>query len=183
MKKYFELFSKNVPYINSNGDISANRSISLTQAKYLGLRVEQGIDWAIVVIDPDNTGEIQHPLARTVFLHKIEDFSEIAHYFNNESQTLGVYTWNLSEKYRDQRASNGICRIVELGWSRIFRAGFTLDGLRKMHTLVRIACIERPWTDSGRYYNYRENIEPYWFLEKYPQYRVYIENKIKPNLD
>jgi len=183
LKKYFQIFSKNVPYVNSNPDISANRSISLSQAKYVGLRVEHGDDWAIIVIDPQNIFEIQHPLARTIFLHKIEDFKEIAEYFNNDSQTLGVFPWSLSEKYRDEWAAHGICRIVELGWSRIFRAGFTLDGLRGMHSLVRIACIERPWTDSGRYYNYRENMEQYWFLDKYPQYKVYIDSKIKPNLD
>ncbi|BDS11583.1 acyl-CoA reductase [Aureispira anguillae] len=181
LKKYFKVFSKNVPFLNKNIDVLANRSISLLEANYVGLNVENGDDWAIVVMDEEEANEINHPLTRTIFIHPVDDLSAISKHFNRDNQTLSVYPWSIIKDYRDEWASNGICRLVELGWSRIFRSGFTHDGMHGMHPMVRLVSIERPWSDMGRYYSLRPNLEQYWFQDKYPQYRTYIDNKKNSN--
>lgn len=179
LKKYFETFSKNVPFMNTNRDILAHRSIALLEALYSGCSVEQGNDWAIITLDANDHNMVSHPFTRTLFLHKVDNLKTISKYFSRDNQTLSVYPWSLIQEYRDEWAMSGICRFVELGWSRIFRSGFTHDGVHGMHSLVRLVCIERPWSDMGRYYSRRPNLEQYWFLDKYPQYREFIDNRQK----
>ncbi|MCK5241121.1 hypothetical protein KAR34_01600 [bacterium] len=177
LKKYFKIFSENVPFVCNNRDIFANRSAALLESKYIGHHIEHGEDWAIVVLDADSYNKVSHPLTRTLFLHPVEDLRAISKYFNRDNQTLSVYPWEMINDYRDDWAAKGICRFAELGWSRIFRSGFTHDGVHGMHSLVRLVCIERPWSDMGKYYALRPNLEQYWFLDKYPQYREYIDKQ------
>lgn len=175
LKKYFDIFSKNVPFLTDNQDILAHRSTALLEAQYRGLHVEHNTDWAIVVLHPDS--KTDHPLTRTLFLHQVDDLNSISKYFGRNNQTLSVYPWSIIQDYRDEWASSGICRLVELGWSRLFRSGFTHDGIHGMHPLVRLVSIERPWSDMGKYYSLRPNLEQYWFLDKYPQYREFIDQR------
>ena len=155
LKVYFKKFSKNVPYLVDNIDISANRSLALIEATYMENEAIKGDDWAIIIMNDNCKEQITHPLNRTLVVHQVDDLKEISRSFNKESQTLSVYPWNIIQDYRDDWAAYGICRFVELGWSRIFRSGFTHDGVHGMHPFVRISCIERPWSDSGKYYSYK----------------------------
>lgn len=177
LRTYFDVFSKNVPLVSTSRDIFAHRSAALLESKYLGYRVEEGEDWTVIVLDADDYHTVSHPLTRTLFLHPVSDLDAIAKYFNNDSQTLSVYPWTLTNAHRDRWSAAGICRFVELGWSRIPRSGFTHDGMHGMHPLVRLVCIERPWSESGPYYGRRPNLEQYWFLDKYEQFRALIERR------
>lgn len=168
-------FSKNVPLVTSNQDILAHRSLVLREAMFRGYHVTADDDWAIVVL-PEEDIDFRHPLTRTVFIHPVDDLGNIAKYLNRESQTLSVYPWDASLDHRDAWAGAGTDRIVELGWSRMPRSGFTHDGVLGMHGLTRMVSIDRPWTDAGKYYTRRPNLEQYWFVDKYPHVRRLMDS-------
>jgi long-chain-fatty-acyl-CoA reductase len=175
--KHYKEFSVNVPYLSTSIDIAANRSLALSETQYIGCKVIQGNDWAIIVADAREKTNITHPFNRTLIIHPIDSFNEISQYFDNYNQTMSVYPWDMIKEYRDEWAGAGICRFVELGWSRIFRSGFTHDGMHAMHSMVRLVCIERPWTDMGKYYSLRPSLEAHWFKEKYPAMRQIIDER------
>lgn len=170
----FETFCGNLPFVSSNRDILAHRSLVLREATYRGWRVETGRDWAVVVLPESEIG-FRHPLARTLYIHPVKDLGAVARHFNRRTQTLSVYPWSIIADYRDAWAAAGADRMVELGWSRIPRAGFTHDGMLGMHGLVRLVSIDRPWTDPGKYYSQRPNLSQYWFVDKYPQVRAMMD--------
>lgn len=175
--KHYREFSKNVPYCSTNIDIAANRNLALHEAQYVGCRVISEQDWAIIVANPEDKSDITHPFNRTLIIHPIDDFKKVADYLDNNSQTMSVYPWDMTLEYRDIWASAGTCRFVELGWSRMFRSGFTQDGTYGMHPMVRIACIERSWTDRGKYYSLRKNLEEHWFNDLHPGMRRIIDER------
>lgn len=90
---------------------------------------------------------------------------------------MSVYPWSIIKEYRDEWTEAGICRYVELGWSRMFRSGYTHDGTYGMHPMVRLACIERPWSDRGKYYGVRKDLEHHWFKELHPGMRKLIDER------
>ncbi|WP_061219407.1 acyl-CoA reductase [Leptospira weilii] len=170
LKKAFVVFNKNLPFVSTNRDILAHRSITLLEAKYQGFRVESGDDWAVVVL-PLNEHGFRHPLGRTLYIHQLDDLGKITDYLTRDSQTLSVYPWKLIETYRDEWAGAGTDRMVELGFSRMPRAGFTHDAMLSMHTFVRLVSIERPWSDSGRYYTRRNDPGTHYLVDRYDSVR------------
>ncbi|MCL2311020.1 MAG: hypothetical protein FWC41_00815 [Firmicutes bacterium] len=170
--KNFKFFSTHVKFCSTNIDIAANRSLALSEAQYVGCKVIYEKDWAIIIANAEEKTNITHPFNRTLIIHPVEDLNDINKYLDNNNQTMSVYPWDLIKEHRDQWASAGICRFVELGWSRIFRSGFTHDGMYGMHPMVRIVCIERPWSDRGKYYSLRKNLEKHWFKELYPEMKM-----------
>lgn len=174
---HFKEFSRHIPYLAENIDISATRSLALKEAQYVGCHVISADDWAIIVTKDNNKNSITHPFNRTLIIHIVDDFSEVTEHLDNNNQSMSVYPWSLIEKYRDEWSSAGICRFVELGWSRMFRSGFTHDGEYKLNSMVRISCIERAWTDRGKYYGLRKNLEEHWFKELHPGMRKLIDER------
>lgn len=173
LERAFHIFTGNLPFVSQNRDIMAHRATTLREATYLGLEVRSSDDWGIVVLPPDS--ELRHPLGRTIYLHPVDDLAEIASYLDRNSQTLSVYPWSITEKYRDVWASAGADRMVELGWSRMPRSGFTHDGMLGLHSMVRLVSIDRPWDDAGRYYTRRPNLEDHWFVERYGNLRATLD--------
>jgi len=152
LAKYFESFSRRYP-LASNRDALAHRSATLLEAGYLGLEVDQGRDWAIVVVPKGSkVPTLNNPLGRTVFLHHTDDLTDAAAHLNEYSQTVSVMPWSLSHTLRDELSWSGACRIVELGWSRLPRQGFSHDGMYGLHALIRLVVVERDRSDFGKYY-------------------------------
>lgn len=152
LRRYFELFAERYP-LGSNRDALAHRSATLLEARYLGHDVDEGKDWAVIsmakgLADP----AFAHPLARTLMLYSVEDFAEALPHLNSQMQTVSVMPWALSQQLRDELAWAGANRIVDLGWSRMPRQGFTHDGMFGMHPLVRLVMHERSRHDFGKYY-------------------------------
>jgi long-chain-fatty-acyl-CoA reductase len=170
LQRHFSTFSRNLPFVSTNRDILAHRSMTLLEARYMGFRVECGDDWAIVVLPPDQA-DLPHPLGRTLFVHPVDDLGSIADYLNRDSQTLGVYPWEVVDAHRDQWAAAGADRMVEMGFSRMPRAGFTHDAMLTMHAFVRLVSIERPWSDAGRYYTRRSDPAQHYLVERYAEVR------------
>ena len=173
--KYCREFSKSIPICNTNIDIAANRSLAIKEAQYLGYKTVYEKDWAIIIADGSHS--ITHPFNRTFILHPIKKFEDVTKNLNRSNQTMSVYPWSIIKEYRDEWTEAGICRYVELGWSRMFRSGYTHDGTYGMHPMVRLACIERPWSDRGKYYGVRKDLEHHWFKELHPGMRKLIDER------
>lgn len=174
LKRAAEQFTNNLPFVSTNRDIIAHRSIAGREALFLGWQVERGEDWMILV-GPADKMNFTHPLARTIVVHPVKDLGEITAQLNSKSQTLSVFPWDAALQHRDAWAVAGTDRIVELGWSRMPRAGFTHDGVHGMHNFVRLVSMDRPWGDAGKYYTRRPNLEQYWFVKKYPHVRALMD--------
>lgn len=173
--KYCREFSKSIPICNTNIDIAANRSLAIKEAQCLGYKTVYEKDWAIIIADGSHS--ITHPFNRTFILHPIKKFEDVTKNLNRSNQTMSVYPWSIIKEYRDEWTEAGICRYVELGWSRMFRSGYTHDGTYGMHPMVRLACIERPWSDRGKYYGVRKDLEHHWFKELHPGMRKLIDER------
>lgn len=152
LASHFDAFAARFP-LTSNRDALAHRSATLAEARYLGLEVDEGRDWAIVVMPRDRRGlDLVHPLGRTVFLQPTDDLADAAASLNEYSQTVSVLPWSLTVSLRDELAWAGACRIAELGWSRHPRQGFSHDGIYGLHPLIRLVVVERDRQDFGKYY-------------------------------
>jgi long-chain-fatty-acyl-CoA reductase len=158
LSRYFDLFAERYP-LGSNRDSLAHRSATLLEARYLGHDVDGGDDWAIISIAkgvPDPA--FAHPLGRTLILSPVEDFTEALPYLNSHIQTVSLMPSSLAQELRDELAWAGANRIVDLGWSRMPRQGFTHDGVFGMHPLVRLVMQERTRYEFGKYYPAPSNI-------------------------
>jgi long-chain-fatty-acyl-CoA reductase len=143
-------FAARMPLVTSNRDVLAHRSLVGLDAEFMGWDVDRGHDWQVIVAD-DPAAVTEHPLGRTLFLHPVDDLASLTRWLDRRSQTLGVFPWSLIEAHRDAWARAGVDRLVELGMSRHPRHGFTHDGMRSLHQLVRIVSVERA---AGDFYKY-----------------------------
>lgn len=151
MRRHFEAFSKVFPLGTVSKDALAHRALSLTESRYLGWPVDQGDDWATVVVE-DPADVRVHPLSRTVYLHPVEDLGDIARYFTKRTQTLGLYPWTLFREHGDSWSRRGVDRMCELGAVRAPRSGWSHDGSYGLHPLVRIVSVERPLEEHSQYW-------------------------------
>jgi long-chain-fatty-acyl-CoA reductase len=149
---HFDGFAARHPNPAPSRDVLAHRSTALLEARFLGLDVDQGDDWAVVIAEGSELPPFGHPLARTLVVHRVPELDVVASELDDTSQTLGVFPWELTERHRDEWARAGAERIVPLGWSRLPRSGWTHDGTYGMHQLVRLVSLDRPRTDFGKHY-------------------------------
>ena|ERR1017187_4383790 len=154
----FELFSQHYPISAFSRDVSAHRSLSLLEAKYMGWKVKMGCDWAVVVAK-EPQALTAHPLCRTLYIHPIQEVGEVARYLDRRTQTLSVYPWSLTQTFRDTWARCGVDRLVDLGGARMPRPGLTHDGTFGLHPFVRIVCVERELTDHSKYWTSNDHDE------------------------
>ncbi|WP_420877368.1 hypothetical protein [Rathayibacter toxicus] len=99
----------------------------------------------------------------------------MAKFLNRDTQTVSVYPWSIVEEFRDEWAQAGAERLVDSGFSRMPRAGFTHDAMLGMHSMVRLVCVERPWSDPGRYYTRRTDVSRHYLIERYERVRKTLE--------
>lgn len=167
LQQAFETFRSNLPFVATNRDILAHRAMVLLEAEYLGFRVESGEDWAVVVLPPEEK-TFPHPLGRTLYVHQVDDLGDIVRYLDRDSQTLSVFPWDLTLEHRDAWAQAGTDRMVDMGFARMPRAGFTHDAMLSMQTFTRLVSVERPWDDKGRYYTRRDDPARHYMVDIYP---------------
>ncbi len=170
LRKAASNFGHNLPFVSKNRDTQAQRTMALLEAQFQGLRVINDPDWSLVVLPKENWG-LPHPLSRTLFLHPVSELAELTPYLNRDSQTLSVYPKEVMTEYRDEWAAAGTDRIVEAGFARMPRAGFTHDAMLGMHTFVRLVTQERSWDDPGRYYTRREDPAQHYLVDRYEKVR------------
>jgi long-chain-fatty-acyl-CoA reductase len=149
LERQLEAFARRYPFVSRNPDASAHRAASLLEANYLGWPVSEGDGWAVVVAE-DPAAVREHPLGRVIFIHPVDDLGSVTDHLGRGVQTLSVYPWALTERYRDEwgRAAD---RIVDLGFARLPRTGFSHDGGFGLHPLVRIVSVEREGLYAAKY--------------------------------
>ena len=147
---YLDLAAARLPKISASVDGQAQVAYAALEAQYHGWNVLRGDAWTLVeVSDPAVVPD--HPLGRTLYVHRVSDPSGVTPFLSHDAQTLGVYPWELSKSYREEWARAGVSRIVELGLARHPRKGFTHDGMRALNGLVRVVAVERGLYDQYKY--------------------------------
>ena len=155
LRVHLRRFAARFPLTGASRDAFAHRSATVLEAEYLGLPVWSDPEWAVIVAD--GAAPSAHPLTRTLLLHPIQRWEEVADRLDGRTQTLSVHPWELIHSYRDLWAAGGADRMVALGWGRMPRAGWTHDGGYGMHPMVRLVAVERSRDQFGKYYPRPEN--------------------------
>jgi long-chain-fatty-acyl-CoA reductase len=146
-----------------NPDALAHFSMTRLEANYRGWNLTRGAAWSIIEVD-DPTQVADHPLGRTLFVHRVKEIDEVTRYLNYSAQTLCCEPLVLGAEYRDCWAVAGVDRIVELGMSRWPQYGYTHDGTRPLTDLVRWVSVEAGVRDLYRYYDHTpEDVEDFLF--------------------
>lgn len=109
-----------------------------------------GTDWTIIVTDQPTMIE-ENPLARTVFVHPIQAIDQVLPLVDREVQTISFAPWDLIDDVRDALTARGADRVVPLGRTGQFRAGFLHDGFEPLRRLVRWSTVERPMSYKYRF--------------------------------
>ncbi|MDD6771971.1 acyl-CoA reductase [Inconstantimicrobium porci] len=106
--------------------------------------------WTMIFSDKK---PLNHPLSRTIYIHRVESFDNIASFVDKFSQTVTIYPWKMQEKYRDVLTLNGVDRIVAIGFSGTPRTGFTHDSIKPFSEMVRWVSVEKDIDIRGKYLN------------------------------
>lgn len=176
LAKYLDKAARVYPKECVNPDALGHFSMTRLEADFRGWRLTRGDGWSIIEVD-DPTQVTDHPLGRTLFVHKVKEIDEVTRYLNFSAQTLCCEPMALGEEYRDRWAVGGVDRIVELGMSRWPQYGYTHDGMRPLTNLVRWVSVEAGVRDMYRYYDHTPDaVEDFLFPWR-------EENAVDPALD
>nr|BAF93449.1 fatty acid reductase [Shewanella woodyi] len=145
LEKQLTIYSKILPKGTQNFDEKAAFSLTDKECLFSGFQVSKGENqsWLIINSSLNNVGN--QPLSRSVYIHQAIDIKEVLPFINKgATQTVSIFPWKSSFKYRDQLAEHGAERIVESGMNNIFRVGGSHDGMRPLQHLVNYISQERP---------------------------------------
>lgn len=156
---YLDKAATHIPKQYRNRDALAHFAMNRLEASFRGWRLHTGADWTIVEVD-DPTEVKEHPLGRTLFVHRVSEIEQVRQYLNMSAQTLCCEPLELAAEHRDSWGLAGVDRIVELGMSRRPQYGYTHDGMRPLTKLVRWVSVEAGVHEFYRYNDYtREGVE------------------------
>jgi long-chain-fatty-acyl-CoA reductase len=141
MSEYEEL----LPPARESFDEAGRVSLALLEATYLGAEVvgAPGERWAVVV-GGDPAAAIEHPQARTVYVHPVARLADAVPHLGPEVQTVAAAPWEALAELRDEIARRGVSRLVEAGLANVFRVGGSHDGIYPLTRLVRMVSVEAP---------------------------------------
>lgn len=98
--------------------------------------------WTIIVCDP-SAELVEHPLGRTIFVHRVQSVDELVPFVDDETQTISVYPLDRrGERVGDLLCRHGAVRICETGLVSHPRQGFTHDGAYPLQQFVRLAYLD-----------------------------------------
>ncbi|WP_072054123.1 long-chain-fatty-acyl-CoA reductase LuxC [Aliivibrio fischeri] len=146
LEKQLDRYAKILPKGSNNFDEKAAFTLTEKESLFAGYEVRKGDKQAwLIVVSPTNSFGNQ-PLSRSVYVHQVSDINDVIPFVNkNRTQTVSIYPWEASLKYRDKLARSGVERIVESGMNNIFRVGGAHDSLSPLQYLVRFVSHERPF--------------------------------------
>jgi len=104
-----------------------------------------------------------HPLGRTIFIYQITDIQQVVPFLSRDTQTVGVYPWEIGSLHRDLLADHGVDRICELGIQVIPRIGFPHDSQLPLAHMVRWVNLERPMSYKGKYWETDKEMDSLFF--------------------
>jgi long-chain-fatty-acyl-CoA reductase len=129
-------------------DEAAQAALEVTAQRFLGADIRTGTWGSIVTTPPSTVTEL--PSARTIFLHPVDDLTEVYDWVDPTVQTIGFAPWDLHQQHRHEMARRGASRFVEAGLSPFFRLGGSHDGLQPLSMMTRIVAVEAPRADYGK---------------------------------
>lgn len=115
------------------------------------VRSAPGGEWTIVTCPDGDLDRRDHPLGRTVFVHKVASLTAVMPHIHSEVQTIGIHPWSRALDLADAATSTGASRLTEVGMMTRHRVGFTHDATQPLRSLVRWVSIERGLDHKGRY--------------------------------
>jgi long-chain-fatty-acyl-CoA reductase len=140
-----------IPHGRQSPDIESHLLRAEMEARYRGWRVHSGDGWNVIESD-DPLALSEHPLSRTLFVHRIESERDVVPFIDDETQTIGIYPYDPHVlRVGELFGRSGALRVVEVGLAAYPRQGFTHDGGFPMHYFVRLVCLEAPAHYSYKY--------------------------------
>jgi long-chain-fatty-acyl-CoA reductase len=134
-------------------DQVAHLTRSRQSARFDGcdVRSAAGGEWTVVTVPDGDLDRRDHPLGRTVFVHRVEDLRDVVPLIHPEVQTIGVHPWTRGLDLADELTVTGASRITEVGLMTRHRVGFTHDGRQPLRSMVRWVSVERGLDHKGRH--------------------------------
>jgi long-chain-fatty-acyl-CoA reductase len=108
-------------------------------------------EWTIVTCPQDDLERRDHPLGRTVFVHRVASLVDVIPHIHSEVQTIGIHPWSRALDLADAATATGASRLTEVGLMTRHRVGFTHDATQPLRSLVRWVSIERGLDHKGRH--------------------------------
>lgn len=142
--KALDVYADVLPRSMHTFDDRAARALVIREARFLGYPVHEAEDdsWAVIICPPRFAA--QHPLSRTLYLHRWSDDLALEEIVDAQTQTVAVFPWAELKHVRDRVCRAGASRVVECGMSNVFRPGGSHDGFFPLQRLVRFASTELP---------------------------------------
>lgn len=122
--------------IEKHGHISNERAM----AKFYAEKVYAPKDtkWSVIISKNIKRISVQHPLSRTLYVHKVDDLRDAVKYIDRTVQTVAVYPEQRMNELRDEITIRGADRITHVGKMGYFALGAPHDGIYPMARLVRL---------------------------------------------
>jgi long-chain-fatty-acyl-CoA reductase len=122
--------------IEKHGHISNERAM----AKFYAEKVyaSKGTKWSVIISNNIKRISTQHPLSRTIYIHKVDDLRDALKYIDRTVQTVAIYPEKRINELRDDITIRGADRITHLGKMGYFALGAPHDGIYPMARLVRL---------------------------------------------
>lgn len=144
-------YADRFPTSVANIDHQAHVQRARLEADAYGWEVHSPDDSSWTVIVTDGPCQIdEHPLSRTLYVHPMDDWTQVLPYVDRNLQTVAVAPWSRYQDVADALSEAGADRVVQVGRMARFRPGFIHDGFYPMRRMVRLSSIER-----GLDYKYR----------------------------
>lgn len=109
-------------------------------------------DWTIIIA-PDEKRLPNHPLSRTVVIHRVNNLTEAVDSVDSYTQTVCVFPWKQTPGMREELTLKGVERIAGIGLANFPRTGFPHDGIWTFNELVKWVSVERDIDFKGKYYD------------------------------
>ncbi|EPE37472.1 acyl-CoA reductase luxC [Candidatus Photodesmus katoptron] len=165
LRSKLELYSKILPKGKQDFESKAAFSLAERECLFAGYDVQVGEQKNWMIVESPMDVLTSQPLGRCVYIHHVLDIQDACNYINKyTTQTVSIYPWKSSFKYRDKLAYYGVERIVESGMNNIFRVGGAHDTMRPLQRLVRFVSQERPFDFTTK--DVAVEIEQTKFLEE-----------------
>ena len=109
--------------------------------KYRGWRVIDAEGWTVIVCEEPELC-LDHPLGRTLFVHKVDSLAEVDPFIDDELQTITVYPFRLATEAADRFGPRGAHRICETGMASYPREGWTHDSTYPLAQFLRLVYMD-----------------------------------------
>ena len=144
LAKWLEQYATNVAPTSRTSDAHAHVQQFRMEAMAEGWEViaPSGTEWTIVITDGP-TNLMQHPLARTIYLHPCTKVEQVYEMVDDNVQGVTVEPFEKVWEVAESLTRLGADRIIPIGHSGWPTEGFIHDGFHPMQRMVRWSSIER----------------------------------------